>query len=148
MPSEEKSNKIFSTTIIVLTFIFITLAIGSQTKDVYDNSKLMPSEGFMINYLNLFIIFPICFFLFIKQIRKLKNQNTKALLFFLQAASIGLYGYIFIDNSHPIENNKLSEFSNYYTSNTKMFVPIIIAIHIFIGVIYLWTNRKHIRNIN
>lgn len=140
---KENDNIRWSVFLIALTTIFIIPAVGMQAKDIHDGVTFgMPVTAIMNNYLFLFVVFPICYFIFIRHTRKFENRFIKGTLFLIQGIGIFIYAFCFVDNSHPGVNMNTEAGLSYYASDTAMFVLIIPLVDILISILYFISGKR------
>lgn len=141
--SERNNNIGWSVFLIVLTMLVIIPCVGIQSKDIHDVVTLgMPVTSVIANYFMLFIMFPVCYFIFIRHARKLKRPLVKGFLFLIQGAGILICAFCIVDNSHPGVNMNTEAGLSYHRSDTQVFVYIIPAIALFIAAIYFVSGSR------
>jgi hypothetical protein len=130
--------------LILLTTALIIPSVGIQSKDILEGATFgMPNTSVLKNYGILFIVFPICYYVFIRQIRKLKNNYIKGSLFLLQGLGILFFAFYIVDNSHPGPDTEAS-LNSIYKSDTFNFVYIIPTVDFIVAMIYFIGGRKRI----
>lgn len=141
---DKKHNTVWLTFSILLTIAIIIPSVGIQSKDIIDGAKFgMPNTSILKNYALLFVVFPICFFVFVRQIIKLNNNYLKAFLFFVQGLGILYFAFYIVDNSHPGADTEAS-LCSIYKSDTFNFVYIIPTVDFIVAAIYFIRGRKSI----
>jgi hypothetical protein len=99
---DNKYNLILLMVLILLTTAIIIPSVGIQSKDILEGATFgMPNTSVLKNYGILFIVFPICYYVFIRQTRKLQNNYIKGSLFLAQGLGILFFAFYIVDNSHP-----------------------------------------------
>lgn len=140
------SKTVWATALPILTSLIIIPAVGIQTKDTTGGGAFLGlNYQVMKTVIELFIVFPICYYVFIRQTRKLKNNYLKGSLFFAQGLGILLYAFYFVDNSHPgVDMQSEAALLHIYKSDTLVSVYIITTANFIVALIYfIWEfNRK------
>jgi hypothetical protein len=141
---ENKSNIVWLIFLILLTTVLIIPSVGIQSKDILEGATFgMPNTSVLKNYFKLFVVFPICYYVFIRQIRKLKNNFIKGSLFLAQGLGILFFAFYIVDNSHPGPDTEAS-LNSIYKSDTFNFVYIIPIIDVIVATVYFIRVRKRI----
>jgi hypothetical protein len=130
--------------LILLTTAIIIPSVGIQSKDILEGATFgMPNTSVLKNYGILFIVFPICYYVFIRQTRKLQNNYIKGSLFLAQGLGILFFAFYIVDNSHPGPDTEAS-LNSIYKSDTFNFVYIIPTVDFIVAMIYFIGCRKRI----
>jgi hypothetical protein len=142
--SDNKHNIVWLTFLILLTTALIIPSVGIQSKDILEGATFgMPNTSVLKNYGKLFIVFPICYYVFIQQTRKLENNYIKGSLFLVQGLGILFFAFYIVDNSRPGPDTEAS-LNSIYKSDTFNFVYIIPTIDFIVATVYFIRGQKRI----
>ena len=142
--SDNKHNIVWLTFLILLSTALIIPSVGIQSKDILEGATFgMPNTSVLKNYGKLFIVFPICYYVFIQQTRKLKNNYIKGSLFLVQGLGILYFAFCIVDNSHPGPDTDAS-LNSIYKSATFNFVYIIPTVDFIVATVYFIGGEKRI----
>lgn len=128
----------WSTVLIILTILIIIPTVGIQSKDTTGGGAFLGiNTQDMERIVELFVVFPICYFVFVRQIRKLNSNYLKGSWFLLQGLGILFFAFCIVDNSHPgVDMQSEAALYNIYKSDTILFVYIIPTINFITAMIY------------
>ena len=133
--------------LITLTTVIIVLSVGIQSKDTSGGGAFLGMNTQDRKSLTkLVVVFPICYFVFIRQIRKLKNNHLKGSFFLVQGLGILFFAFYIVDNSHPgVDMQSLAAEYSIYKSNTFVFVYIVPILNFIVATSYFVGIKIHDR---
>jgi amino acid transporter len=140
---DSKNKIVWAIFLIILTSAIIIPSVGIQSKNIRGAAFGMEVNTFIKNAVLLFLVFPICYYVFIRQIRKLKNSYFKGSLFILQGLGILFFAFCIVDNS-GIDLSSEAALLSIFKSDTYNFVYIIPTLNFIIALTYFVRDRKTI----
>lgn len=128
----------WSIILIILTSLIIIPSVGIQSKDTSGGGAFLGMNTHdMERIVELFVVFPICYFVFVRQVRKLNSNYIKGSWFLLQGLGILFFAFCIVDNSHPgVDMQSEAALYSIYKSDTILFVYIIPIVNFIVATIY------------
>ncbi len=128
----------WSIILIILTSLIIIPSVGIQSKDTTGGGAFLGinTQG-MKSVIELFVVFPICYLVFVRQVRKLNSNYIKGSWFLVQGLGILFFAFCIVDNSHPgVDMQSEAALYSIYKSDTILFVYIIPIVNFIVATIY------------
>ena len=127
-----------TTVLIILTTLIIIPSVGIQSRDTSGGGPFLGMNTHdMERIVELFVVFPICYFVFVRQVRKLNSNYIKGSWFLLQGLGILFFAFCIVDNSHPgVDMQSEAALYSIYKSDTILFVYIIPIVNFIVATIY------------
>jgi hypothetical protein len=129
--------------LIIITTLIIIPSVGIQSKDTTGGGAFLGLNTHAIERIvELFVVFPICYFVFVRQVRKLNSNYIKGSWFLLQGLGILFFAFCIVDNSHPgVDMRSEAALYSIYKSDTFVFIYIIPSLNFIVATFYFLRIR-------
>lgn len=134
----QKYNEFWLIFSITITTLIIIASVGIQSKDTTGGGAFLGLNTHDIERIvELFVVFPFSYFVFVRQVRKLNSNYLKGSLFLLQGLGILFFAFCIVDNSHPgVDMQSEAALYSIYKSGTFVFVYIIPSLNFIVATFY------------